>query len=158
MRHMNTVGFVVTETIAQKGTNAGGVNARFGDSGWEFYAEARYHYAWSPVMSTSFIPVTFGIPIQLARPHGPFYRLGGTRILDYPECATSPSSVHHNRCAPFAVLFQRVDSNGSYSWWILDVYRARHFRFDPSFKGSLACHRGRIIGEGLQPHRLCCRS
>ena len=63
----DTGGFVITETIAQKATNAGGVNGgvgftiRFGDSGWKFYTESRYHYAWSPRLATTFIPVTFGI-------------------------------------------------------------------------------------------------
>jgi hypothetical protein len=39
--------------VANKDTNAGGVNAgtgftiRLGDSGWKFYAEASYHYAWT---------------------------------------------------------------------------------------------------------------
>jgi len=56
-----------TQTIAYKGTNAGGVNAgagftiRFSDSGWKFYVESRYHYAWSPRIPTTLIPVTFGI-------------------------------------------------------------------------------------------------
>jgi hypothetical protein len=63
----DTNGFVFTETIAHKATNAGGVNAgvgftiRFGDSGWKFYTESRYHYAWNPVIPTTFVPVTFGI-------------------------------------------------------------------------------------------------
>jgi len=63
----DTGGFVVTETIAQKTTNAGGLNGgvgftiRFGDSGWKFYTESRYHYAWSPRVPTTFVPVTFGI-------------------------------------------------------------------------------------------------
>jgi hypothetical protein len=58
---------VVTETIAQKATNAGGLDGgvgftiRFGDSGWKFYTESRYHHAWNPVIPTTFIPVTFGI-------------------------------------------------------------------------------------------------
>ena len=63
----DTNGFVITETIAQKATNAGGVNGgvgftiRFGDTGWKFYTEARYHYAWSPRVATVIAPVTFGI-------------------------------------------------------------------------------------------------
>jgi hypothetical protein len=63
----DTSGFVVTETIAQKATNAGGLNGgvgftiRLSDSGWKFYTESRYHYAWNPGVPTTFIPVTFGI-------------------------------------------------------------------------------------------------
>jgi hypothetical protein len=59
-------GFEVTETIASKGNSAGGLNAgvgftiRLSDSGWKFYTEARYNYAFSNRIPTTFIPVTFG--------------------------------------------------------------------------------------------------
>jgi hypothetical protein len=60
-----TSGFVDTAQIAANGTSAGGLNAGGGftiqlsDSGWKFYVESRYNYAWSRIPST-FIPVTFG--------------------------------------------------------------------------------------------------
>ncbi|HWB85993.1 MAG TPA: outer membrane beta-barrel protein [Bryobacteraceae bacterium] len=63
-------GFVVTQTIASKGASAGGVNAgvgftiRIGDSGWKFYTESRYHYAWTNRTPTTLIPVTFGIRLN----------------------------------------------------------------------------------------------
>jgi hypothetical protein len=59
-------GFTVTETIASKGNSAGGVNGgvgftiRLSDSGWKFYTESRYNYAFSNRIATTFIPVTFG--------------------------------------------------------------------------------------------------
>jgi hypothetical protein len=59
-------GFVYTATIASKGTSAPGLNAGVGftirltDNGWKFFVESRYHYAWSPIIRTSLIPVTFG--------------------------------------------------------------------------------------------------
>jgi Outer membrane protein beta-barrel domain len=62
----DTSGFVYTATVAYKGTSAGGVNGgagftiRLSDSGWKFYVESRYHYAWSPFVATTQIPVTFG--------------------------------------------------------------------------------------------------
>jgi hypothetical protein len=58
--------FTVTETILSKGNSAGGVNAgagftiRLSDSGWKFYVESRYNYAWSNRIPTTFVPVTFG--------------------------------------------------------------------------------------------------
>lgn len=60
-------GYVYTKTVAYKGSSAPGVNAgigfaiRLADSNWKFYAEARYHYAWSNAIPTTFVPVTFGI-------------------------------------------------------------------------------------------------
>ncbi len=62
-----TGGFIYTATVANRGTSAGGVNAgtgftiRLSDSGWKFYTEARYHYAWSNRIPSTLIPVTFGI-------------------------------------------------------------------------------------------------
>jgi hypothetical protein len=59
-------GYTVTDTIASKGTSAGGVNGgvgmtiRLSDKGWKFYVESRYNYAWSNRIPTTFIPVTFG--------------------------------------------------------------------------------------------------
>ncbi|HEY1342439.1 MAG TPA: hypothetical protein VGF59_33275 [Bryobacteraceae bacterium] len=63
----DTSGYVYSETVAYRGTSAGGVNAgagftlRFADSNWKFFTEARYHYAWSQRIPTTLIPVTFGI-------------------------------------------------------------------------------------------------
>jgi hypothetical protein len=60
-------GFIYTATVAYKGVSSGGVNAgvgftiRLSDSGWKFYMESRYHYAWSQNVPTTLIPVTFGI-------------------------------------------------------------------------------------------------
>ena len=60
-------GYVYSQTVAYKGSSAGGVNAgvgftiRFGDSSWKFYAESRYHHAWSDRIPTVVLPVTFGI-------------------------------------------------------------------------------------------------
>ena len=60
-------GFVASQTIAYKGASAGGLNGGFGftlrlsDSGWKFYTEARYHYAFSNRIPTTLIPVTLGI-------------------------------------------------------------------------------------------------
>jgi len=60
-------GYVYSKTVAYKGSSAGGVNAgagftiRFGDSNWKFYAESRYHHAWSARIPTVLMPVTFGI-------------------------------------------------------------------------------------------------
>jgi len=60
-------GYVYTKTVAYKGASAPGVNAgvgftiRLADSNWKFYAEARYHYAWSNNVPTTLAPVTFGI-------------------------------------------------------------------------------------------------
>jgi hypothetical protein len=57
---------VVTETIASKGNSAGGVNGgvgftiRLSDSGWKFYIESRYHYAWNNRIPSTLVPVTFG--------------------------------------------------------------------------------------------------
>jgi hypothetical protein len=38
-----------------------GLSVRLGDKGWKFYMESRYHYAFSPFVATTLIPVTFGI-------------------------------------------------------------------------------------------------
>jgi len=57
--------FVYTATIASRGVSAGGLNAgagftiRLADSGFKFYVESRYHYAFSHIPST-LVPVTFG--------------------------------------------------------------------------------------------------
>jgi hypothetical protein len=59
-------GGIVTETIASRGNSAGGVNGgvgftiRLSDTGWKFYTESRYHYAFNEFIPTTFIPVTFG--------------------------------------------------------------------------------------------------
>jgi hypothetical protein len=59
-------GFVNTVQIASRGTSMGGINAgggftiRLSDSGWKFYVESRYNYAWSSRVPSTFIPVTFG--------------------------------------------------------------------------------------------------
>jgi hypothetical protein len=60
-------GTVFTETVASKGSSAGGLNGgagftiTFGDSSWKFYMEGRYHYAWNSRFPTVLAPVTFGI-------------------------------------------------------------------------------------------------
>jgi len=60
-------GYVYTKSVAFKGSSAPGVNAGVGftirllDTNWKFYAEARYHYAWSNNVPTTLIPITFGI-------------------------------------------------------------------------------------------------
>jgi hypothetical protein len=60
-------GYVYSTTVAYKGSSAGGVNVgagftiRFGDSSWKFFAESRYHYAWSERVPTTLAPVTLGI-------------------------------------------------------------------------------------------------
>jgi hypothetical protein len=63
-------GFVLTQTVASRGSSAGGVNGGvgftvgLGTSAWKFYTEARYHYAFSPRIPTTLIPVTFGIRVN----------------------------------------------------------------------------------------------
>ena len=60
-------GYVYSATVAYKGNSAGGLNTgvgftiRFADSGWKFFTEARYHYAFSNNIPTTLIPVTMGI-------------------------------------------------------------------------------------------------
>ena len=62
-----TSGYVSSETVAYKGASAGGLNGgvgfmiRLSDSGWKFYTEARYHYAFTNRIPTTLIPVTMGI-------------------------------------------------------------------------------------------------
>jgi hypothetical protein len=34
---------------------------RLSDSGWKFYIESRYNYAWNSRIHTALIPVTFGL-------------------------------------------------------------------------------------------------
>jgi hypothetical protein len=33
---------------------------RLSDTGWKFYVESRYHYAFTQRIATTLIPVTFG--------------------------------------------------------------------------------------------------
>ena len=60
-------GYVYSQTVAYKGASSGGVNGgvgftiRFADSGWKFFTEARYHYAFSHRIATTLVPITFGI-------------------------------------------------------------------------------------------------
>lgn len=60
-------GFVFTATIASRGLSSGGVNGgvgmtiRLSDTGWKFYVESRYHYAFTQRIPTTLIPVTFGL-------------------------------------------------------------------------------------------------
>lgn len=60
-------GYVTSQTIAYKGASSAGVNGglgftiRLSDSGWSFYTEARYHYAFSDRIPTTLIPITMGI-------------------------------------------------------------------------------------------------
>ncbi len=62
----DTDGFVFTQNILSRNDSAGGVNAgtgftiRLSDSGWKFYVESRYHYAWHRRVPTTFVPVVFG--------------------------------------------------------------------------------------------------
>lgn len=57
--------YVYTATLASKGVSAPGVDGgvgftiRLSDSGFKFYVESRYHYAFSNIPST-LVPVTFG--------------------------------------------------------------------------------------------------
>ena len=59
-------GGVVSAQVFSKGSSSGGVNGglgftlRLGDSGWKFYMESRYNYAFSNFIHTSFVPVTLG--------------------------------------------------------------------------------------------------
>lgn len=59
-------GYVYSQTVAYKGVSAPGLNGgvgftiSFADSGWKFYTEARYHYAFSNRIATTLIPITFG--------------------------------------------------------------------------------------------------
>lgn len=63
----DATGYVYTQTVAYKGASAGGLNAgvgftlRLSDSGWKFFTEARYHYAFTERIPTTLIPVTMGI-------------------------------------------------------------------------------------------------
>jgi hypothetical protein len=63
----DTGGFVVSQTVAFRGSSAGGVNGgggftiRLSDSGWKFYIESRYNYAWNSRIHTAVAPVTFGL-------------------------------------------------------------------------------------------------
>jgi hypothetical protein len=63
-------GGVYSEKVAYKGNSAGGLNGgvgftlAFGDSGWKFYLESRYHYAFSDRVVTTLVPVTFGIRLN----------------------------------------------------------------------------------------------
>jgi hypothetical protein len=60
-------GYVYSAQIAWKGQSAGGVNAGTGftiklsDTGWKFYVESRYHYAWHNRIPSTVVPVTFGL-------------------------------------------------------------------------------------------------
>ncbi len=59
-------GYVYSETVASKGSSAGGFNAgvgftiRLADSNVRFFTEGRYHYAFSERIPTTLIPVTLG--------------------------------------------------------------------------------------------------
>lgn len=57
--------------IPARGTGAAGINGGIGfsirivpDSAWSFFMESRYHYAWSPTVPTSFIPVSIGFRLN----------------------------------------------------------------------------------------------
>ncbi len=59
-------GIVSTVTVASKGVSAGGLNAGGGFTlsfghGIKFFTEARYHYAWTGTVPSTFIPVTMGL-------------------------------------------------------------------------------------------------
>ena len=63
-------GYVYTQTVAYKGTSAGGLNGgsgftiRLGESSWKFYMEARYIYAFHNKIPTALVPVTFGVRLN----------------------------------------------------------------------------------------------
>jgi opacity protein-like surface antigen len=51
-----------TYGMTRGGLNAGGgVTVRLGQTGVKFFTEARYHHMFTPVVSTTFVPVTFGL-------------------------------------------------------------------------------------------------
>jgi hypothetical protein len=59
-------GIVATATVASKGVSAGGINVGGGFTvsfghGFKFFTEARYHYAWTGTIPSTFIPVTMGL-------------------------------------------------------------------------------------------------
>jgi len=60
-------GYIYSETIAYKGASAGGLNGglgftiRLSDSNWRFFTEARYHYAFTNRIPSTFIPITMGL-------------------------------------------------------------------------------------------------
>lgn len=63
----DTSGYVYSQTVAYRGASAAGLNGgvgftiRLSDSGWKFYTEARYHYAFTDRIPTTLIPVTMGV-------------------------------------------------------------------------------------------------
>jgi hypothetical protein len=63
-------GYVYSTKVAYKGSSAGGLNGGFGftirlsDSGWKFFAESRYHYAWTERVRTTLVPVTLGLRLN----------------------------------------------------------------------------------------------
>ena len=56
----------VSSAVLSHGSDGGGVNAGVGftikvhDSGWKFFAEARYHYSWTRTYPTILVPVSIG--------------------------------------------------------------------------------------------------
>jgi hypothetical protein len=60
-------GYVYTQTVASKGSSAGGLNTgfgftiRFSDSNWRFFTEARYHYGFTERIHSTVVPVTIGV-------------------------------------------------------------------------------------------------
>jgi len=58
-------GFVFPVVVTH-GSSAGGVNGGVGftikvrDTGWKFFAESRYHYAWTRTYPTTLIPISIG--------------------------------------------------------------------------------------------------
>ena len=66
----DTGGYVYSQTVAYKGTSAGGLNVgagftiRLSDSNWRFFMESKYIYAWSPNVPTTLLPVTFGLRLN----------------------------------------------------------------------------------------------
>ena len=56
----------VSPVAVSRGTSAGGVNGGIGftikirDTGWKFFAESRYHYAWTRTYPTTIVPISIG--------------------------------------------------------------------------------------------------
>jgi hypothetical protein len=63
-------GYVYSQTVASRGSSAGGVNGgvgftiSLGDSAWKFYSESRYHYGFNSTIPSTLVPVTFGIRLN----------------------------------------------------------------------------------------------
>ena len=60
-------GAYASTTVDNHRTNTGGINGGVGvtlrvrDSSWAVFAESRFHYAWTPLIRTTYIPLTLGV-------------------------------------------------------------------------------------------------